>query len=199
MHNAFALIIVDVQNDFCPGGSLAVPDGDAVVPVLNRYIDLFHRLGAPVFSSRDWHPAVTAHFRDFGGIWPVHCVQHSAGARFHGGLQLPAEAIVLSKGMDPNRDDYSAFQAMTEQGEPLPAALEKRGITRIYVGGLATDYCVKETVLEGLHYGLSVTLLEDAVRGVDLAPGDSNKAIEQMVAAGAARATYAQIESNLAP
>lgn len=199
MNAKVALIIVDVQNDFCPGGSLAVPDGDAVVPVLNRYIELFHRLGAPIFSSRDWHPAATAHFRDFGGIWPVHCVQHTDGARFHRDLQLPSDTIILSKGMDPNRDDYSAFQAVTAGGALLPTVLEELGVTSIYVGGLATDYCVKETALDGRRHGLAVILLEDAVRGVDLTPGDSARAIAGLAAAGAERATLARVERDLAP
>src|SRR5919108_3329636 len=184
-----ALLIVDVQNDFCPGGSLPVPEGDRVVPVLNRYIEIFGEGGLPVFASRDWHPPETSHFRDYGGIWPVHCVQESEGARFHAELRLPDGAIVVSKGMDPTRDDYSAFQAATEDGVSFPDILRQHGIRKLYVGGLATDYCVKESVLEGLRRGLSVVLLEDAVRGVDLNPGDSARAVEEMLRAGARRAS----------
>ena len=186
MKSGSALLIIDVQNDFCPGGALPVPEGDRVVPVLNRYITLFHERKLPVIASRDWHPAITSHFRDYGGIWPVHCVQGSEGARFHPDLDLPADAVVLSKGQDPSKDSYSAFQATTESGVPFPELVKELGIGKLYVGGLATDYCVKASVLDGLRFGLSVLLLDDAVRGVDLNPGDSDKAIDEMTRAGAA-------------
>ncbi|RNC70965.1 MAG: bifunctional nicotinamidase/pyrazinamidase [Desulfuromonadales bacterium] len=193
-----ALLIIDVQNDFCPGGGLPVPEGDAVVPLLNRYIEFFRSQALPIFASRDWHPATTTHFRDYGGIWPAHCVRETEGARFHPELGLPYDAIIISKGKDPSRDDYSAFQGVTENGVPLSVALKEIGIRRIYVGGLATDYCVKESVLDALRHGLSVTLLEDAVRGVDLNPGDSERAINAMTAAGAACMTVDQVEAELA-
>lgn len=186
MKSSSALLIVDVQNDFCPGGGLPVPEGDRVVPILNRYIALFREHNLPVFASRDWHPANTSHFRDFGGTWPLHCVQGSEGARFHRDLALPDSAIIVSKGMDPSRDDYSAFHGAADDGTPFPQLLREMGITDLYVGGLATDYCVKASVLEGLRLGLSVTLLDDGVRGVDLNPGDSEKAIDEMTRAGAA-------------
>lgn len=186
---AEALVVVDVQNDFCPGGSLAVPDGDAVVPVLNEYARRFAAQSAPVFASRDWHPAVTRHFKDYGGPWPVHCVQGTAGAEFHPSLVLPREAIVVSKGMDPNEDAYSAFQALTDDGVALAAALQRRGVEHVYVGGLATDYCVKATVLDALARGFRATLLIDAARGVNVRPHDSELAIEAMVRAGADVAT----------
>lgn len=192
-----ALIIVDVQNDFCPGGSLPVPDGDRVVPVLNRYIDLFIARNLPIFASRDWHPEKTSHFKDYGGIWPVHCVQQSSGAAFHPDLRLPPETVVLSKGMDPMKDDYSAFQAVDSTGRPLPAVLKEMGISRIYVGGLATDYCVKATVLEGLKAGLTVTFLKDGSRGVDLQPGDSERAEDEMQKSGASVVDYAEVEQKL--
>ncbi|MBI1920391.1 MAG: nicotinamidase [Geobacter sp.] len=192
-----ALIIVDVQNDFCPGGTLPVPEGDRVVPVLNRYINLFSARSLPIFASRDWHPEKTSHFKDYGGIWPVHCVQLTNGAAFHPDLRLPMEVVVLSKGMDPTKDDYSAFQAVDKTGRPLPAIIKEMGIAHIYVGGLATDYCVRATVLEGLKAGLAVTMLEDASRGVDLQPGDSERAVEEMRKAGAAVANYAEAEQGL--
>ncbi len=184
MEKSAALLIVDVQNDFCPGGSLAVPGGDAVVPVLNRYISLFRAAGLPIFASRDWHPRTTSHFKEHGGLWPVHCVQGSHGAQFHPDLDLPGDAIVISKGMDPERDDYSAFQGTAADGTPLPALLAGRGIRHLYLGGLATDYCVKESALEGVRHGLIVTVLADASRGVDLAPGDSGRAVQDMMRAG---------------
>ncbi|WP_298439673.1 nicotinamidase [Geobacter sp.] len=197
MNKDSALLIVDVQNDFCPGGLLPVPEGDVIIPALNRYLALFRERGLPVFASRDWHPPKTSHFRDYGGIWPVHCVRGTDGARFHPLLKLPYDAIIISKGMDPARDDYSAFQGATEGGIPFSVVLKEMGISRLYVGGLATDYCVKESVLEGLRHGLSVTLLEDAVRGVDLNPDDSSKAVKEMTVSGARRATLATIAELL--
>lgn len=191
-----ALLIVDVQNDFCPGGSLPVPDGDRVVPVLNRYMELFRKRGLPVFASRDWHPEKTSHFKAFGGQWPVHCVQGSEGARFHPELKLPPDAIVLSKGMDPRKDDYSAFQGVDDRGKPFPDILREMGIEKLYVGGLATDYCVKASVLEGLKHGVAITFLEDASRGVDLQPGDSARAVAEMTAAGAVTTTAEKLEKS---
>ena len=185
-----ALLVVDIQIDFCPGGALSVPRGDEVVPVLNRYIERFHKEGLPVFATRDWHPEKTSHFKAFGGIWPVHCVQGSEGAQFHPALMLPDDAIIISKGMDPTRDDYSALHGADANGTPLPEVLKKMGIQRIFIGGLTTDYCVKESTLEGLRQGFAVTVLADAVRGVDLKPGDSEKALAEIKAAGAETATF---------
>jgi len=138
-----------------------------------------------VFASRDWHPEGSSHFSAYGGIWPVHCVQESEGARFHPELDLPADVVILSKGMDPAEDGYSSFEAISEDGKSFSEFLKERGVTHLFVGGLATDYCVKNTVLEALRMGFSVTLLIDAVRGVDLRPGDSEAAIREMVLAGA--------------
>ena len=179
-----ALLIVDVQNDFCPGGALGVKDGDRVVPVLNRYIEKFARAGMPIFLSRDWHPLRTSHFNTAGGIWPPHCVQGSDGAEFHPDLKISNDAVVLSKGMAADEDSYSAFAAVDSRGVALKDLLRQSGIQRIYVGGLATDYCVKETVLEGLMHGFQVVLLRDAICGVNLRPEDSAQAIEAMVKAG---------------
>ena len=185
MEKGSALLIEDMQNDFCSGGALAVSGGDEVVPVLNRYIDLFLEKGLPVFASRDWHPAESSHFSDYGGIWPVHCVQGSDGARFHPDLNLPDAVVVISKGMDPSVDGYSSFEAFNDDGKNFSESLAEGGVRHLFVGGLATDYCVKSTVLEALKKGFSVTLLIDAVRGVDLKPGDSESAIREMVLAGA--------------
>ena len=146
-----ALVVVDLQNDFCPGGALGVRGGDAIVPVLNRYLERFGRAGAPVFLTRDWHPPVTRHFQAYGGVWPPHCVQGTRGAEFHPGLTPPAGAVVVSKGMDPEQDAYSAFQAEDGSGRPFSAVLAERGIRRLYVGGLATDYCVRASVLDALE------------------------------------------------
>jgi nicotinamidase/pyrazinamidase len=180
-----ALVIVDVQNDFCPGGALAVPAGDSVVPVLNRYAERFTALDAPVFATRDWHPPRTKHFRDYGGVWPPHCVQGTPGADFHPELRLPPAAEIASKGMDPDADAYSAFQAQTLDGREFGTVLRDRGVRRIFVGGLATDYCVKATVLDARRRGLDVVVLEDAVKAVDVAPGDGARSLHEMAAAGA--------------
>jgi nicotinamidase/pyrazinamidase len=180
-----ALLIVDVQNDFCPGGSLPVPRGDEVVPVLNRYIEQFQAAGRPIFASRDWHPPVTKHFAQYGGTWPVHCVQGTPGAAFHPDLRLPADAIIVSKGMDPNYDGYSAFDAVDDQGRSLEALLRERGVEHLYVGGLATDYCVKHSALDAARRGFRVTVLEDASRGVEVRPGDVERALAELRAAGA--------------
>ena len=188
-----ALLIVDVQNDFCPGGALAVPHGDVVVPVLNRYLRRFTAAGLPVFASRDWHPAQSSHFSSGGGRWPVHCVQNTAGAAFHPDLALPPQAQLVSKGEDPAEDAYSAFQARTARGEPLPDVLRRLGVDALYVGGLATDYCVKASVLDALAGGFSATLLLDASRGVNVQPGDAEAAIEDMVRAGATAATLERL------
>jgi len=184
-----ALVVVDVQNDFCPGGSLAVPEGDRVVPVLNRYIARFREFKAPVYASRDWHPPVTKHFKAYGGVWPPHCVQGTKGAEFHPALALPPEAVILSKGMDPDQDAYSCFQAQDADGMDFAVSLGEGGVQRLFVGGLATDYCVRSTVLDALHEGFQVVVLQDAVAAVNVKPGDGERAIEEMRAAGATFAT----------
>jgi nicotinamidase/pyrazinamidase len=180
-----ALIVVDVQNDFCPGGTLAVKDGDQVVPVLNRYIDQFTQAGQPIFATRDWHPEKTSHFITGGGPWPPHCIQGSQGAQFHPDLKLPPDTVMVSAGMGSEEDGYSGFLGRDESGAKLADLLRQRGVERIFVGGLATDYCVKHTVLDGLKEGFKVVLLADSVRGVNLRAGDSERAIEEMVHAGA--------------
>jgi nicotinamidase/pyrazinamidase len=188
-----ALIVVDLQNDFCPGGTLGVPGGHAVVPVMNRYLEHFGAAGAPVYLSRDWHPAVTRHFKAHGGVWPPHCVQDTRGAEFHPELAPPADAMVVSKGMDPDQDAYSAFQAEDAAGRPFLAVLERRGVRRLYVGGLATDYCVRATALDAVRAGLDVVVLTDAIGAVDLEPGDGTRALEEMRAAGARLATRKEL------
>lgn len=180
-----ALLIVDVQNDFCPGGALPVPEGDQVVPVLNRAIERFQQGGGLIIASRDWHPARSAHFAAYGGKWPVHCVQDTEGAAFHPQLRLPAEAVVVSKGTGENEDGYSAFEARTDDGTPLEDLLREKGVRRLVVGGLATDYCVRASVLGALERGFEVLVLRDAIRGVDVQPGDSERALAEMQQKGA--------------
>jgi nicotinamidase/pyrazinamidase len=187
-----ALLIVDVQNDFCHGGALAVPDGDAVVPPLNAYAEDFDRRGRPVYSSRDWHPLESRHFKP-AGRWPLHCVQGSPGAAFHPDLRLPEGAIVITKGDDPDAEGYSAFEGRTPSGRSFAEDMRARGVSHLYVGGLATDYCVLQSVLDARRHGLDVTVLADAIRGVEVEPGDSARAIEKMKTAGAEIAVrYAQ-------
>jgi nicotinamidase/pyrazinamidase len=186
MNRKDALVIVDAQNDFCPGGALAVADGDQIIQTLNHYIDIFSKAHCPIFATRDWHPAKTSHFKDYGGPWPVHCVQESYGAEFHPALRL-GSAAVLSKGMAADQDSYSGFQAANSSGTLLADLLRRDGIERIFVGGLATDYCVKHTVLDGLTQGFKVVLLADAVRAVNLGPNDGAVAIDEMIRAGAVR------------
>jgi nicotinamidase/pyrazinamidase len=188
-----ALVVVDVQNDFCPGGALAVADGDQVITALNRYIDLFTKADLPIFATRDWHPPRTAHFNTDGGPWPPHCVRGTQGAAFHPDLVLGKNVRILSKGTDAQADAYSGFQAVSSEGLALSVLLRRQGVGRILVGGLATDYCVKHTVLDGLKEGFKVVLLTDCIRGVNLKPGDSARAIEEMTQAGA------EIASDLRP
>jgi nicotinamidase/pyrazinamidase len=175
-----ALIVVDVQNDFLPGGSLAVPRGDEVVPVLNGYIERFHARGLPVFATRDWHPAEHCSFRSRGGPWPPHCVAGSKGAEFAPGLELPRSTRVISKATREETDAYSGFNATD-----LAVQLRAAGVTRVFVGGLATDYCVLNTVKDALQEGFAVVLLADAVRAVDVKPGDGDAAIAEMRSLGA--------------
>lgn len=180
-----ALLVVDVQKDFCPGGALVVPEGDKIISVLNKYIKFFAEKKLPIFASRDWHLKKTKHFKKFGGRWPAHCVQTTKGAEFHSKLKLPKEAIIISKGMDPRQDSYSAFQAEDQNGMLFFNLLKIMGVSEIYVGGLAADYCVKSSVIDALKNGFRVKLLTDAVKGVNLKPADSKKAIVEMIARGA--------------
>lgn len=174
-----ALIVVDVQNDFCPGGTLAVPHGDEVVEPLNQVIGEFLERGEPVYKSRDWHPPTTKHFADFGGVWPVHCVQNTKGAEFHPALRDDPRITVISKGLG-DTDCYSAFDETD-----LLEQLHQQNVEEVVVGGLATDYCVKSTVLDSLKHGFKVKVLKNAMRAVDVQPGDGERAIEEMRDAGA--------------
>lgn len=180
-----ALLIVDVQNDFCTGGALAVPRSEEVVTALNRYIADASARGVPIYASRDWHPATTSHFAEFGGVWPVHCVQGSPGAAFHPGLRLSSDTILITKGERSDSAGYSAFEGRTPDGTPFLDDLRRRDVTHLRVGGLATDYCVKHSVLDGLKAGLRVTILADAVAGVDVKAGDSERALSEARARGA--------------
>lgn len=189
-----ALLIVDVQSDFCPDGALAVPEGDKIISQLNKYIKIFSQKKLPIFASRDWHPKKTKHFKNFGGVWPVHCVQNTKGASFHPKLKLPKETIILSKGMDPQEDSYSSFQAEDNNGQYFLNLLKILGIEELYVGGLATDYCVKFSALDAVKFGLKVKLLTDAIKGVNLKPNDSEEAIKEMIKNGAKKMTLKEVK-----
>ena len=150
-----------------------------------RAAERFAAAGLPVFASRDWHPPLSNHFQPQGDPWPVHCVQGTAGAALHPDLRLPEQTVLVSKGMDTSTDGYSAFDGISAADRPLAELLAENGITHLCIGGLATDYCVRATVLDALQRGLAVTLLLDGIAGVNLQPGDAERAIEEMRAAGA--------------
>lgn len=192
-----ALLIVDIQNDFCPGGSLGIPGGDTIVTAINKYIKIFSKRKLFIFASGDWHPIKTKHFKDFGGAWPVHCIQNTKGAAFLASLKLPKEVILLYKGMDPDKDSYSVFQAEDGKGAKFINILKKLKISELYIGGLATDYCVKFTTLDALRNGFKVKILIDAIKGVNLKPGDSEKAIKQMLKKGAKKINLKQLGGML--
>lgn len=183
-----ALVVVDVQNDFADHrGSLYVRGGEEVVPFANEQIDAAVRAGSPVLYTQDWHPDSTPHFQKDGGIWPVHCVQHTWGAAFHPDLRV--EGPVERKGAD-GRDGYSGFSVRDPLSGDVAATeldrrLRERGVTRIVLTGLATDYCVVETTLDARRLGYGVTVLAEGVRAVDLQPGDGERAIQRMRESGA--------------
>ena len=185
-----AVLVIDVQNDFCPGGALAVPGGDRVIPVLNKVIERF--AGQPVYASRDWHPPDTRHFKAFGGPWPVHCVAGTRGAQLHPDLRLPPGAVIVSKGQDRADDGYSAFEGTTPEGRQLSDELRARNVTDLVVGGLATDYCVRASVLDACRAGFRVTVLTDAVAGIGA--DDSARALEEMKKAGARLVSSRELE-----
>ena len=172
-----ALLLVDGQSDFCPGGALPVPDGDAVIPSANRWIEQAAAAGAPVIASVDWHPAQHPSFAAQGGPWPRHCVQGTAGAALHPGLRLPPDAVLVAKGTRLDRDQYSAFD---DTG--LASFLRKRGVRRLWVGGLAEDVCVRASALDGAAEGFEVRLLTEATRA--LSPEGQAAARAEMRQAG---------------
>jgi len=187
-----ALVVVDVQKDFCPGGSLPVQDGDKVVPILNDYIKIFLRARAQIYATRDWHPSNHVSFKLYGGIWPPHCIMGTEGAKFHPDLKLPKSVKIISKATTPNKEAYSGFD-----GTNLEKDMIEKGVRRVFVGGLATDYCVKNTVLDTVKAGFEAVLLADATLGVNVNPGDSEKAIKEMVEAGAKTASLADVQEPI--
>lgn len=157
-----ALLVVDMQSDFCPGGNLAVEEGDRVVPVLNKWIDGAQRENIPVFMSRDWHPKGHCSFKEEGGPWPAHCVQETPGAAFHPDLHQPTSAKVITKGQNPDFDQYSAFDRTG-----LADEMRERGIERVWCGGLAEDVCVRASAIDGAREGFDVKVILPATRPVD--------------------------------
>lgn len=184
-----ALILVDIQNDFCPGGALAVNEGDRIIPIVNRLISKF----SLVISTQDWHPANHVSFREQGGPWPPHCVQGTTGADLHPDLETDKVALYFHKASSPVKDDYSEFEGKDEQGRPLDEVLKSRGVKNLYVVGLATDYCVLETVLDGLRYGYQVYAVTDAMRAVNVDPDDGEKALRKMATSGAHLLTSGEV------
>jgi nicotinamidase/pyrazinamidase len=184
-----ALIVVDVQRDFCPGGALPASGCERILPAINRCLAEAQELSIPIYASRDWHPAITSHFKAYGGEWPPHCVQGSRGAEFHPGLHLPAGATIISKGDDPERPGYSAFDGHCPDGRSLLEDLRARNVSTLYIAGLATDYCVKRTTIDALQAGFHAVVLTNAVAGIDVHPGDVDRALTEMSRAGAEMAT----------
>ena len=183
-----ALIIVDVQRDFCPGGSLPVRDGDAIIPAVNELVTAFTKKALPVFYTRDWHPKNHISFKQYGGPWPPHCVQGTPGAAFHPSLLVANGSEVVSKGTSPTEDAYSGFQ-----GTDLDKRLKRDHVERIYVAGLATDYCVKNTVIDGAGKGFETYVVDDCVKGVNVKPTDSAKAFRAMMSHEASKTSAADV------
>ncbi|MGJ9416455.1 isochorismatase family protein [Massilia sp. CMS3.1] len=175
-----ALLVIDMQVDFLPGGKLGVPKGDEVITPVNRLMRLFASQGLPVAASRDWHPENHCSFTARGGPWPPHCVADTAGAAFSTLLALPGDALIVSKADTADTDAYSAFN-----GTDLADQLRQRGVRRLVVGGLATDYCVLNTVVDAREHGFEVIIVREAMRAVDVAPGDGERALARMAALGA--------------
>lgn len=175
-----ALILVDIQNDFCPGGALAVPEGDEVVEVVNGLILMF----PVVVATQDWHPSNHISFKEQGGIWPPHCIQNTSGAELHPALNQKAIDLYFHKAFNPNQDSYSGFDGIDANSRSLEDALKTEHIHTVYITGLATDYCVKETALDALKKGFEVFLVTDAIRAVDVNAGDGEKALQELQQSG---------------
>ncbi len=186
-----AVYLIDVQRDFCEGGALAVPDGDAVVPICNKLIESAGENGCPIILSRDWHPADHCSFKENGGTWPVHCVSGEPGAEFHADLQLPIDAMVFSKGTDRDVEAYSAFDVTS-----VLDILHEAQVERIVMCGLATDYCVKASVLDALKSGFEVVVVQEGCRAVNVNPDDGEKAFAEMEAAGAILSDLKKVPFN---
>jgi nicotinamidase/pyrazinamidase len=175
-----ALILVDIQNDFLPGGNLAVPNGDQIIPVINDFITLFRKQKLPIFATRDWHPENHCSFKNYGGIWPSHCVAETKGAEFPDVLDLSDEIVVISKATNPEAEAYSGLE-----GTDLDKRLKILNVNRVWIGGLATDYCVINTVLDFISLEYKINLLIDGIRAVNVNPEDGKNAEREMITLGA--------------
>lgn len=183
-----ALLLIDVQNDFFPGGDLPTPEGDSIVGPVNRLIDMFQDESLPIYATRDWHPEDHCSFEEQGGEWPRHCVRNTEGAEFKPEIKLPKTATIISKAESPERDAYSGFDKTT-----LADRLREQDVKSLVVAGLATDVCVKYSVLDALDEGFDVTVVREAVSGVEAEPGDSERAIEEMKDKGAAIVSVTEV------
>lgn len=187
-----ALLVVDLQIDFCPGGTLAITKSDAIIPTINNLVDIFHSEDLPIIFSRDFHPADHMSFSAQGGIWPPHCVRETKGADFHPRLNIPVEAYIVNKGTERDKEAYSAFE-----GTDLEQILTDEKVTCVAICGLATDYCVKATALDGIQSGFRVILIKDAVKGVEAITGDIEQSINEMVDAGVIEFSSDEVRQNL--
>lgn len=178
-----ALLVTDIQKDFLKGGALPVPQGNQIIPVINDYLRRFKTGKVQIYASRDWHPADHMSFKSQGGIWPPHCIQNTSGAKFHPNLKLPSNVLIVSKATDPKKESYSAFDGTT-----LADLFQKNGVERFFICGVATDYCVVNTVIDGLKLGFKAVILLDAVRGINVKPDDVEDALKLMVENGALQA-----------
>jgi nicotinamidase/pyrazinamidase len=188
----YALVVTDVQNDFTPGGALAIRNGDKIIPPLNQVITQFADAGLPIFLTRDWHPPNHCSFKEQGGLWPPHCVKNTSGAAFHPNLRVPKNAKILSKATSADEEAYSGFKGTT-----LATELRKSGVDTFVIGGLATDYCIKNTVFDGLELGFRVSVLKDCVKGVNLKKTDAAASLRQMRVKGAEMTTSQEVSTLL--
>jgi len=186
-----ALLVTDIQNDFLPGGALPVANGEQVIPVINDYIRHFEAANASILASRDWHPPNHMSFKTQGGPWPPHCVQNTKGAEFSPNLKLPKNTVIISKATNPKHEAYSAFD-----GTSLAKELEMRGVKRLFISGLATDYCVFYTVLDARQLDFEAVVLMDATLGINIKPGDVDRAIKTMLEHGAQQATIKNFDGT---
>ncbi|MDZ7265545.1 MAG: nicotinamidase [candidate division KSB1 bacterium] len=195
MRSKKALLVVDLQNDFCPGGALGVEEGDQIIPRVNEYVALFLKHRLPIFVSRDWHPPESGHFKAGGGPWPPHCIRETAGARFHPDFKVPPEAIIISKGTDPQADGYSVFEGHDAAGTSFLELLVQMGIQELYIAGIATDYCVRWSAHDALRHGFAVKVLLDGIKGVD--KHDSAQALEEIVAQNGRLTSFGEVLAEL--
>jgi nicotinamidase/pyrazinamidase len=187
------LSVTDMQNDFLPGGALGVPEGDKIIPYVNRAIALFKKNNLLIFFTRDWHPPDHCSFKDQGGPWPPHCVQNTSGAEFSSKINIPEGSTIISKGAEKNSEQYSTLGGRDADGDTENGLMKQLGIRRLFIAGLATDYCVLNSVKDALAEGYEVYVLTDAIRAVNVNPGDGERALKEMIRAGAKTITSEEL------